>query len=243
MTENQLFASFVLDRDQDLEIAIKAESVAEATTIQGSIRTLPGGVDFLEGLMTLRNDVIPIINLKKRLGLAKNTYDSDAKVAVIALHNQRFGLLFDDIREVFRAEAGMIAPISRALQTEDRVVSSLIKREGGRRAVELLELRHLFSADLAEFDAHGDAVRQTTSTIAIAYVRYVVFACAGQHYGIPVECAQEITFCAAIDDMFRTGIIEGALELRGKTVPILNAQSLLAGESAPHPAAGWRAGG
>jgi purine-binding chemotaxis protein CheW len=228
MSQEQLFASFVLDREQDLEIALKAEQVAEATAIQGPIRKLPGSIDFLEGIMQLRNDVIPVINLKKRLGLARIDYDRAAKVAVVSLHNQRFGLLFDDIREVFRADASAIAPISKALQTSDRVIASLIKLDEGRRAVELLDLKHLFSEDLADIDRSATESRQQAqSGPPVTYQRCVVFCCAGQQYGVPVECAQEITFCADIDTMFQTGVIEGALELRGKTVPILNSRSLL----------------
>ncbi len=234
MSQEQLFASFVLDREQDLEIALKAEHVAEATAIQGPIRKLPGSIDFLEGIMHLRNDVIPVINLKKRLGLARHDYDPAAKVAVVSLHNQRFGLLFDDIREVFRATTDAIDPISKALQTSDRVIASLIKPDEGRRAVELLDLKHLFDEDLADLDQPATESRQQAqSGPPITYQRCVVFCCAGQQYGVPVECAQEITFCADIDTMFQTGVIEGALELRGKTVPILNSHSLLTDETTP----------
>jgi len=60
----------MLDQTAGLEIALRAESVTEATPINGAIQTLPAGIDFLEGIMHLRDDVIPIINLKKRLGLA-----------------------------------------------------------------------------------------------------------------------------------------------------------------------------
>lgn len=232
MSQEQLFASFVLDREQDLEIALRAEQVAEATAIQGPIRKLPGSIDFLEGIMHLRNDVIPVINLKKRLGLAHSEYDQAAKVAVVSLHNQRFGLLFDDIREVFRADTSAIAPISKALQTSDRVIASLIKLDEGRRAVELLDLKHLFTEDLADLDqSTSESRQQSQSGPPVTYQRYVVFCCAGQQYGVPVECAQEITFCADIDTMFQTGVIEGALELRGKTVPILNSRSLLTDEN------------
>ncbi|MBE0585474.1 MAG: chemotaxis protein CheW, partial [Desulfofustis sp.] len=228
MSQEQLFASFVLDREQDLEIALKAEQVAEATTIQRPIRKLPGSIDFLEGIMHLRNDVIPVINLKKRLGLARDDYDSAAKVAIVSLYNQRFGLLFDDIREVFRANTTAITPISKALQTGDRVIASLIKLEGGRRAVELLDLKYLFDEDPADLDESIiESRQQVQSGPPVTYQRYVVFCCAAQQYGVPVECAQEITFCADIDTMFQTGAIDGALELRGRTVPILNAHSLL----------------
>ncbi|MBU0961250.1 MAG: chemotaxis protein CheW, partial [Proteobacteria bacterium] len=122
----QLFASFILDRDQGLEIAIAAESVTEATPLTEKIQPLPGSVPFLEGIMHLRDAVIPVLNLKKRLGLAKSEYDKDAKIAVVMLANQQLGLLFDDIREVLRVEESLLIPVQPALQSEDYVISDLI---------------------------------------------------------------------------------------------------------------------
>ncbi|MBU1417567.1 MAG: hypothetical protein KKI15_03680 [Proteobacteria bacterium] len=42
------------------------------------------------------------------------------------LANQRFGLLFDDIREVLRVEESLLIPRQPALQSEDYVISDLI---------------------------------------------------------------------------------------------------------------------
>jgi purine-binding chemotaxis protein CheW len=86
MTQEHLFASFMLDKTAGLEIALRAENVTEATPITGSIQALPASIDFLEGIMHLRNDVIPVINLKKRLGLTKHSYDAGAMVAVVTVH-------------------------------------------------------------------------------------------------------------------------------------------------------------
>ncbi len=103
MAQEQLFASFLLDKTQGLEIALRAESVTEATPITGTIRQLPASLDFVEGIMHLREEAIPIINLKKRLGLVHQEYETGAMVAVVKLFHRRYGLLFDDIKEVFAA--------------------------------------------------------------------------------------------------------------------------------------------
>jgi purine-binding chemotaxis protein CheW len=44
---------------------------------------------------------------------------------------------------------------------------------------------------------------------------------------VRVEQAQEITFLSAIDDLFKKDAIEGALTLRGQTIPVLSAARLL----------------
>jgi purine-binding chemotaxis protein CheW len=227
---DQLFASFILDTKLGLEIALKAENVTEATPLNGSIQRLPTAIDYLEGVMTLREDIIPVINMKKRLGLDDHRYPADAKVAVVTMHNQQFGLLFDDIQEVFKAAPEIIMPINSLLQGDDRIISAIIKRNKGKRTVELLDLGHLFKGksftmpDLpsAESSAMTQA-RQTT------YSRWVVFTCFGRPYGVPIKYAREIAFFSTIDDLFQSDNIEGAIQLRGTTIPVLSGRFLLAG--------------
>lgn len=229
MNQEQLFASFVLDHKQGLEIALRAEHVTEATSIHGTIQKLPGSIPFLEGVMHLRDDVIPVINLKKRLGLSDFQYDTEAKVAVVNLMDHRFGLIFEDIKEVFGARPEAITPVSKVLQTEDQIISALINIEPGKRAVELLDLNHLFKGDLQEDGPLGKSEAQNTQPIT--YSRFVAFECAGQEYGVPVDLAREITFCTEINELFKTGMTAGAIDLRGKTIPVLNTQALLSGEN------------
>lgn len=230
---DQLFASFVLDGSQGLEIALKADNVTEATPVNGAIQKLPASIDYLEGIMTLREDVIPVINLKKRLGLEQHHYNSDAKVAVVSMHEQQFGLLFDDIREVFRAESEDIMPINSLLQTDDRIISAIIKLENGSRTVELLDLGHLFKGKSFDMlDTYSKESKSNTEVKKTTYSRWVVFTCFNQPYAVPVKFAQEIAFFSEIDDMFKSGNIEGAIQLRGSTIPVMSGRYLLAANNA-----------
>lgn len=226
---DQLFASFMLDEKKGLEIALNAETVTEATPFNTSIQKLPTSIDYLEGIMPLRGDIIPVINLKKRLGLEHHDYDSKAKVAVVNLHNQRFGLLFDDIKEVFKADAESILPINRLLQDDDRIISALIRREQAERTAELLDLGHLFRDQSRELLEQATKSLETTEpTTQTTYSRWVVFKCLDQLYGVPVQYSREIAFFSEIDDTFKSGHVEGAIQLRGNTVPVLDGRFLLA---------------
>ena len=225
----QLFASFMLDQAAGLEIALRAEDVTEATPIKGGIQVLPASIDFLEGVMHLRDDVIPIINLKKRLGLTENGYGTGAKVAVVKLLNTSYGLLFDDIKEVFRVDQAHIKPVTKVLQSEDRIISALISLENGKRTVEVLELDNLFHGHLS--GAENQNIQDPTDEAEpVSYSRYVVVSCAGQEYGVPVQYSQEITFYSDINKMFKSGCVEGALQLRGNTIPVINSYHLLSGK-------------
>jgi len=228
----QLFASFILDREQGLEIAIDAKSVIEATPITGKIQPLPTSVPFLEGIMHLRDAVIPILNLKKRLELSETKYDQDAKIAVVMLANQPFGLLFDDIREVLRVKESQLLPIQPALQSLDYIISSLITLEQEQRTLEVLDLKRLFP-DNSLLDSQAGPTRLKTEASRLkTYSRHVIFSANGREYGIPVENSREITFLADIDHLFKSGCLEGALQLRGHTIPVMSAGALLNGGKA-----------
>ena len=152
MDQEHLFASFILDREAGIEIALPANQVIEAIPVGTPIQALPSGAAFLEGLMPLRDDIIPVINLKKRLNLAATHYQRDAKVAVVQSRNKRFGLLFDDIRDVLRVPADAVEHLDAFLLADQAVIADLIKLDQGRRTLELLDLGRLLPSDEEVFD-------------------------------------------------------------------------------------------
>jgi len=226
MSQEQLFASFILDRRAGIEIALPAEQVVEAMPISSPIQPLPTGTSFLEGIMQLRDDVIPVINLKKRLALVETSYGTDAKVAVIQFNAKRYGLLFDDIRDVLRVSPQSIEHLDPFLLTGETVIADLIKLEQGRRTLELLDLRRLFPDDGTAIENSFDRGEQRPAAQRI-YSQFVIFSCRNQVYGIPVGDAREICFFADIDQTFKSGKVEGALQLRGQTIPVLCSATLL----------------
>jgi purine-binding chemotaxis protein CheW len=229
VSNEKRFASFLLDGERAIEFAIRAEDVLEATPITGAIQPLPASVPYLEGLMHLRDDAIFVINMKKRLGMAPGDYGDDAKVAVVAVHQLRLGLLFDDIKDVLMVDREAIDPIHPAFQAGEGFVSDLIRLDHGRRTMELLDLQRLLG-DGKAFQAIHDAENRSDSPESAArktYSRFVVFSSLGQDYGMPVEQVQEITFLSKIDDVFQNDSIEGAVQLRGRTIPVLSATRML----------------
>jgi len=224
MNSEQLFASFLLDRSRGFDIAVDALSVIEATNIR-PIQPVPDSADFFEGFMRLREDVIPVINLKKRFGFDETAYDENARVAVVSLSGYRFGLLFDDILDVLRVAPEQISAIPNALLSKNCLISGLICR--GTRNLELLDLNRLFEGKslLPQADTgQGQAQKEKEQRV---YRRFIIFTCDGQDYGVPVEHAKELTYYKSVDKTFCHGCIEGALRLRGRTIPVVDALVLL----------------
>ena len=224
--KEQLFASFILDRQTGVEIALPANQVVEALPLKVPIQPLPTGAPFLEGIMQLRGDVIAVINLKKRLSLERTAYEGEPKVAVIQMGQKRYGLLVEDIRDVLRVEAKSIEHLPPFLLTEETVITDLIKLDQGQRTLELLDLQRLLPlADTTE-DGQVDPY-ESTPVKPRSYHQFVLYSCRGQVYGIPVAEAREICFFANLDETFKSGKVQGAVQLRGQTIPVLCSAILL----------------
>lgn len=235
-SQEKRFASFILGGDNKIELAIQADKVLEAIPISGAIQPLPDAIPYLEGFMSLRNDTIPVINMKARLGLPVTDYAADAKVAVVTVFQLRLGLLFDDIQDVLVVASTAVDPIHPVLQTGDGIISDIIRLDNEQRTLELLDLKRLFGDNdtIEQLKEADRSLTRNKATVQQTYSRFVVFSSTDQDYGVPVEQVQEITFPSQIDDVFQNDVIEGALQLRKHTIPVLNATRLLQSQPGKH---------
>ena len=69
---------------------------------------VPGAPDFVEGIAELRGEYLPIIDLRRRMGLP---LDSDYKVVVADVRGRRVGLVVDQVIDVFRVHGERVAPL------------------------------------------------------------------------------------------------------------------------------------
>ncbi|MCK6602304.1 MAG: chemotaxis protein CheW [Bacteroidetes bacterium] len=54
------------------------------------------------GIIQLRGRVIPVIDLKKRLGLSQNEYPENAKLIICIVDNQQIGIKVDSVNRVLK---------------------------------------------------------------------------------------------------------------------------------------------
>jgi purine-binding chemotaxis protein CheW len=73
---------------------------------------LPSASDLLEGVINLRGSVIPVMNMRKRLGLPVVGDIPVGKLLIVSLVNQLLALVVDDVMEVITvAVADIKAPL------------------------------------------------------------------------------------------------------------------------------------
>ena len=64
------------------------------------ITPVPGSPDFVEGVVNLRGQIIPIINLSKRLGIEAKEITSDTRIVVAQVGENTVGMIVDAVEKV-----------------------------------------------------------------------------------------------------------------------------------------------
>ena len=74
------------------------------------ITPVPRAPDFVEGVIRLRGDVIPVVDVRKRFGLPAAAPTRRTKFLVVQVAGRRLGLVVDEVCEVLRLARGEIRP-------------------------------------------------------------------------------------------------------------------------------------
>ncbi len=74
------------------------------------ITRVPNSPDYVEGMINLRGQVIPIIDLRKRLGLAAKESDKDTRIIIVEIDATVIGFIVDSVNEVLRIQRNIIEP-------------------------------------------------------------------------------------------------------------------------------------
>jgi purine-binding chemotaxis protein CheW len=66
------------------------------------IRKVPKAPQFVEGVINVRGQIVPIIDLRKRFDMAPNENRQTAKILIVELDKNLVGMIVDNVSEVMR---------------------------------------------------------------------------------------------------------------------------------------------
>lgn len=106
---------------------------------------IPNSNQFIEGVVNLRGKIVPVINLRERLGLSKKEDDRKTKIIVSDVNNKLIGYIVDEVNEVLRISKSIIEPTPDLVSGVDSdLIQGVAKLEG--RLLILLNLDKLLSS-------------------------------------------------------------------------------------------------
>ena len=103
-------------RDQYLTFEIDGEdygvSISDIKEIISicPITLVPETPEYVEGIINLRGDIIPVIEVRKRFGKPTKEYDSQTCIVVVEHSIFTIGLIVDSVKEVMYIDSANVLP-------------------------------------------------------------------------------------------------------------------------------------
>jgi len=74
------------------------------------ITQVPNSPEFVDGVINLRGRVIPVIDLRTKLGMPRREHDKSTRIVVVEVNDKTVGFIVDAVSEVLRIPKNITEP-------------------------------------------------------------------------------------------------------------------------------------
>ena len=103
-----------------------------------SITRVPKAPSYIEGVINLRGNVVPVVNLRHRFGLKEVEQTETSRIIILIINDMKIGITVDNVTEVIRIKEDDIEVPDLSDSLDQRFVQGVGKYNG--RLLLLLDL-------------------------------------------------------------------------------------------------------
>ncbi|MBC5689326.1 chemotaxis protein CheW [Mediterraneibacter sp. NSJ-55] len=128
-SESASTARFLTFVSGGLTFGVPTDQVIEIIT-NHNIRSLPLVPDYVRGIINLRGQILPIIDVRLRLGKPFQEYTSSTCIIILDIGADRIGIGVDSVSQVLTVDTAAASPIP--LENRQKLATSMIATEEGK---------------------------------------------------------------------------------------------------------------
>jgi purine-binding chemotaxis protein CheW len=140
LDDDEQVVIFRLDKE---EFGAPIASVQEIVRVPEDLIRVPQAPKFVEGVINLRGTVLPVIDLRRRLGLEQVERTDRQRIMVFLIAGVRTGFIVDQVAEVLKIPKAAIEPAPQLSRDQSRLLSRMANLEKQKRMVQLIDPPHL----------------------------------------------------------------------------------------------------
>ena len=140
LDDDEQVVIFRLDKE---EFGAPIASVQEIVRVPEQLIRVPQAPSFVEGVINLRGSVLPVIDLRLRLGLKQVERTDRQRIMVFLISDVRTGFIVDQVAEVLMIPKAAIEPAPQLSKDQSRLLSRMANLEKQKRMVQLIDPPHL----------------------------------------------------------------------------------------------------
>ena len=131
--------TFLVFRLGSDEFALPIEAVDEVGQVPAQVTRLPKTPKFLEGVINLRGDVLPVVDQRRRFDMPDRDAAERPRLVVVRSERHRAGIIVDSVSDVLRVARGALEPAPDLTDEIARLVRGVINLEKAGRIVLVLD--------------------------------------------------------------------------------------------------------
>ncbi len=121
----------------DIENVISVEKMQEFTRI-------PNAPSYVRGVINLRGEVIPVIDLREKLGLKLKSTDENTRIIIVSESEINLGIIVDSSSEVLEIQRSLIDKPLASEEESNNYLKGIGKVDG--RLIIIIDLEKLIEA-------------------------------------------------------------------------------------------------
>lgn len=114
---------FLTFSSNDLNIGVSTNYVIEIIT-NHTITMLPLVPDYVKGIINLRGQIIPIIDIRLRMGKPSIDYTSSTCIIVLNINSVQIGIIVDAVQQVMDIDQSKISPVP--VENQQELISGMV---------------------------------------------------------------------------------------------------------------------
>lgn len=226
-TKIEEFVNFRVARE---DYAIPIAHVQEIVHVPSVINRVPNAPEYVEGLISLRNRILPIVNIRSLYGLEQSDFDERSRIVVVKINHSgqilNVGLAVDAVNEVLRISSEAIAPVPDLLRTKKTSEITGVCKSKNQSLVYILDPTRLFSLEeMVEFTSENvDSEQEIQSTAQSSdEEQLVTFWLESEEFAASINQVQEIIRVPQVVRVPKApSYVEGVINIRGSIIPVID---------------------
>jgi len=125
------------------EFGVPIASVQEIVRVTAELTRVPKAPPAVEGVINLRGAVLPVMDLRRRLGLETIARNDAQRIIVLLIDGVRTGFIVDSVAEVLKIHKSTVEPTPRLSGEQAQLLARMANLEKQKRIVQLIEPTYL----------------------------------------------------------------------------------------------------
>lgn len=218
--------SFYLGKE---EFALEIEHVREIIRFPEIVK-VPNVPRYIRGVISLRDSLLPIVDMRIKLNTSEDSVTDTTRVVVIDVKDVRIGLVVDKVFEVTRIPKDSIFPPPQGMSGDAKErLKGIARLDGGKRIIMLIDPNDIMTSEELNSIGQLESAVNEADEESVGYLegideeQMVVFKLAEEQFGVRIHQVQEINRLSSITKVPRAPkFLEGVVNLRGDVIPVID---------------------